>query len=601
MRKTLSRLLIFIGLFFIFHPSLWAAEFAFDYQVNYQVRTSGITHVKQDITLTNLVTDYYAQNYTLALNSTAVDAVMARDPVGAITPQTVVNNGQTLITIPFNIKAVGVDNHFTFTIEYDSRDIATKKGKVWEIIIPGIARTESVRSYEIKLAVPAAFGEPAYFFPPPNSAGTWTLNELKQGGITLVYGDHQLYSFNLIYHLENISGKNEYQEITLPPDTAFQKVILSHLSQKPTTVYTDTDGNWLAQYLVEPKQKLKIIAEGNILSYLTPNLEFAHKLAPDEEKEYLKEDTYWEQSDAIKAKAATLKSPRDVYQAVVTTLSYDYTRIEPGIERLGAAAALAEPNRAVCMEFSDLFVALARTAGIPAREIHGYAYTTNPRLQPLSLVTDVLHAWAEYYDPHRKLWIPVDPTWGNTTNGVDYFNSLDFNHIAFAILGKDSKYPYPAGSFRTDAASKDVYIDFTDDVTIPDPKYTVQLDLPDSLISGKTNTAHLRIVNTGTVLYTPQNIQLDEQFMRRVSTEAIAAIPPYGDLEVPVSLHVPATFTQQTHAYNVTFDGRAFTFEATFAPFYLAYLPFVAGGFIVLGGFFVILLSHERKKHRRQS
>ena len=57
------------------------------------------------------------------------------------------------------------------------------------------------------------------------------------------------------------------------------------------------------------------------------------------------------------------------------------------------------------MEFTDLFVAIARAAGIPARESVGYAYTTNSRLRPLSLVTDVLHAWPEYYDADKKIWV----------------------------------------------------------------------------------------------------------------------------------------------------------------------------------------------------
>ncbi len=63
----------------------------------------------------------------------------------------------------------------------------------------------------------------------------------------------------------------------------------------------------------------------------------------------------------------------------------------------------------------------------------------------MSLVKDVLHAWPEYYDESKKTWIMIDPTWGNTTHGMDYFSSLDFEHITFVIKGLSSTYPVPAG------------------------------------------------------------------------------------------------------------------------------------------------------------
>ena len=115
---------------------------------------------------------------------------------------------------------------------------------------------------------------------------------------------------------------------------------------------------------------------------------------------------------------------------------------------MGALSALNNPTSAVCLEFTDLFVALSRAAGIPAREIDGYAYTNNAHDRPLSLTEDVLHAWPEYYDFDKKAWIMVDPTWGNTTGGIDYFNALDFDHIAFVIKGENSGYPIPAGGSR---------------------------------------------------------------------------------------------------------------------------------------------------------
>jgi transglutaminase-like putative cysteine protease len=63
-----------------------------------------------------------------------------------------------------------------------------------------------------------------------------------------------------------------------------------------------------------------------------------------------------------------LKTPENIYKFVTNNLSYNYYRVKPDVERLGAKDALANPDEAICTEFTDLFITLARSAGIPARE-----------------------------------------------------------------------------------------------------------------------------------------------------------------------------------------------------------------------------------------
>ncbi len=78
-------------------------------------------------------------------------------------------------------------------------------------------------------------------------------------------------------------------------------------------------------------------------------------------------------------------------------------------------------------------------------------------MRPIQDNSDILHSWVEYYDTKKSKWVPIDPTWQDTSH-IDYFSSLDFNHIVFAIHGKKADYPYPAGSYKFDATSKDVYV-----------------------------------------------------------------------------------------------------------------------------------------------
>ena len=276
--------------------------------------------------------------------------------------------------------------------------------------------------------------------------------------------------------------------------------------------------------------------------------------------------------------AEELKTPRQIYDYVVDNLIYDYGRLGESTTRLGAANALDNQDSALCMEFTDLFIALARARGIPARAVNGYAYTDNSSLRPLSLKQDVLHAWPEYYDQERQLWRPVDPTWGNTTGGVDYFAQTDLNHFAFVILGEDSSYPIPAGAYKTnDQPAKNVAVNFGRSV-LPEPQVEVEFNLPRESLAGVNLTGKIIVKNTGNVALYKLPLELTTQFLKaKPSSWEIAFLPPKSQTEVEFSLPASAwnsRFTETltastklgqtsrsltlTPAYNLVFGSRAF-------------------------------------------
>src|SRR5690606_24493931 len=122
---------------------------------------------------------------------------------------------------------------------------------------------------------------------------------------------------------------------------------------------------------------------------------------------------------------------------ITANFSYDYDiEKQEFVDRKGAQETLATKKARGCMEFTDLFIATARSMGIPARELNGYALSNTESTKPISInfkSGDLLHAWPEFYDPAYG-WIPIDPTWGNTS-GIDYFTKLDTNHFVFVIKG----------------------------------------------------------------------------------------------------------------------------------------------------------------------
>jgi len=166
---------------------------------------------------------------------------------------------------------------------------------------------------------------------------------------------------------------------------------------------------------------------------------------------HIQAQPFWDiNHHTIQQLAQEYNTPKTIYDFVTNNLIYKNVESLDQLKRQGAIQALSNPEDAACQEFSDLFITLARANNIPTRLITGYAYTENSRLRPLSLVEDILHAWPEFWNEDSGNWQPVDPTWGNTTGGVDYFNQFDLNHVVLAINGQSSNLPYPAGSYKNE-------------------------------------------------------------------------------------------------------------------------------------------------------
>jgi len=124
----------------------------------------------------------------------------------------------------------------------------------------------------------------------------------------------------------------------------------------------------------------------------------------------------------------------------------------------------------------------------------------------------------------------VDPTWSNTTGGVDYFYTLDFDHFAFVIKGADSTYPVPAGGYKiSDNGSKDVNVELSD--VFPDQTQTLTLstDFADSYFSALAPQGNILIRNSGSIVSPPEEITVTASFLKPVFQKiSFGEIPPYG-------------------------------------------------------------------------
>jgi len=540
--------LVLCTLYFVLSTGIARAEgeFKTDVEVTYKVQETGITIVTNKITLENLLTDIYATAYTFILDNIKPINLTVSEATKNLPFEVKTEGTKTNIVISFPDTKVGRGVKRVFSVSYGDPTIAQRTGEVWEITIPRLSSDSLFSSYNLSFLVPDSFGEEAYISPNPEKRETkdgfkvYIFNKgvVSKTGIMAGFGEFQVFSFSLIYHLENPLVKSALIEIALPPDTSLQKVYYSSIEPRPNNIRVDDDGNWLATYVLSPRQRIDIKAVGSVQIFAGPRpfpepqeSTLANNLLPTD---------FWQVNDPVILElAGKYKTPREIYNFVVSFLSYDFERVKPNVVRLGALEALKNPKSAICMEFTDLFIAIARAAKIPAREINGFAYTENPKIQPLSLVSDILHSWPEYWDADKRTWISIDPTWGSTTQGVDFFNKLDLRHFAFVIHGSDSQKPYPPGSYKLGPnPQKDVFVNFGQLPADRNPKIKIVSEV-EKFIPFASQKVLVTIENTGFAASYNLNPQVffDDKL---VETKNIPELLPYA--KYSFTIKIPFSF-----------------------------------------------------------
>ncbi|NMB57225.1 transglutaminase domain-containing protein [Candidatus Beckwithbacteria bacterium] len=544
------KIFIFI-LFFVFFckTAVFAEEeYSTSFDIVYTVNEIGNSHVQQTIKLKNNLDNIYIQEYSIVIGSNQIKNITASDNFGSLDPKVDVQNNSTSIDLTFGEKLVGKDKQREVLLSFDTVDFATVKGQILEVGFPLFANKENLSEYNVRFSVPASFGEITQMNPQADSFsqsngyyhyGFSKGTLLNNTSISATFGTEQIYDFSLRYTIENTLDSKGKTEIALPADTNYQKVLYSQIEPAPQNVYVDEDGNWLAEYLLSAKSFLQVTAKGQAKIYLQPLDKFQTELSSGQIQNLIKADQYWQVNDPEVVKLAQeLKTPKNIYDYLVKNFIYDYGRLQTNTERFGAVKALQNPESAICMEFTDAFIALSRAAGIPAREHNGYAYTQNSTLRPLSFSQDVLHAWPEYYDSQKKQWLQVDPTWGNTTGGLNFFDKFDLDHFTFITHGNESTYPITVGSYRTDfTKGKDIEVAFGQTFD-PVKKTQLELQFLESGIVGLPVNGTLKLKNIGNSAIYDEKLSI--VFIKNKETilteeKTIDILPPFANWEIPIN------------------------------------------------------------------
>ena len=496
----------FFFLFFVFlfliKPSVFASEYKVTYDAEYTPDLKGNAYVNLNIKLTNPRLDIYIKEYSIIFpKSFEISGVVAKSDIGEVEGKIEdTEKGTKIVMIFTEPDKIDRKTETNITLKYTQKNLFKKLGNVWELTLPAIYSSYDTISNAI-FNLPENFNKISLAKPTPSSISGNKIywNDIKENSIYALFGDSQFYDINLDYHLKNDKIPKAYFDIAFPPETLYQKIFVNNIDPKPELVYRDEDNNYLGRYFLSYGEKKNIKFNGTIQIMSKPQeelIEYYRNKINVEKKYLLTQKDYWNLGNLVdKEEIKNLKTVEEIYDFVSKKLNYNYKRINKDLKRLGAAEILKNPDLAVCMEFTDLFVAISREKGILSREINGYGFSYEQDFRPSVFISDILHSWPEYYNTQKQIWVPVDPTWENTSK-IDYFNSFDLNHIVFAIHGKNTNLPVPAGMYKI-SDTKDIDVKPSETSPKENKKIKVSSNLLSEIYEEQNYTGKITIKNTG--------------------------------------------------------------------------------------------------------
>ncbi len=135
-------------------------------------------------------------------------------------------------------------------------------------------------------------------------------------------------------------------------------------------------------------------------------------------------------------KTQPLDKARAIYDYVFTTMKYDKTGTGWGH---GDVLYACDAKKGNCTDFHSLFIAMARSQGIPARFEIGFPLPPDKHAAEIA----GYHCWSDFY-VDGKGWIPVDisEAWRHPENHDYFFGSHDVNRVQFS-MGRDLRLSPP--------------------------------------------------------------------------------------------------------------------------------------------------------------
>jgi len=228
-----------------------------------------------------------------------------------------------------------------------------------------------------------------------------------------------------------------------------------------------------------------------------------------------------------------------------------------------------------CTEYSNLFIALLRAAGIPAKAVSGFGYL------PLYAVWGAVdkdqlgHAFVMFYLPNVG-WVPADLVW---PSDVGSFGKNDYSHIIGATTGgegivDDGQIHWPGpGAYRETYYT--TYVEQIPNVTFsaggmitPEVLVEPKFEPPSPIIDGVIRLT-LTVKNTGqqTIDNASASISTNPTYFETITpTQEIGILTSGSKRVLTFDVRVKDAAYEKSHTFtaNVTYDSSYGTFSGTF-------------------------------------
>jgi len=424
-----------------------------------------------------------------------IDSIKVKDIRGRNLSFTTEDDGDRLLVVTHQNKNVNPGESFTFIFSYNTHELLNKTGNIYSVFIPGLAQDMQqidkddrglTTQYNYTATVEITGDNPEISYIQPEHATLnpkYTKNKVTLSiptqqrignTIWLQLGTKQYYHFKMIQNSpktdnltpdglnDNLGIVRDYLstnifELPLPkehPETN-QKVFIDSITPEPKAIKRDNQGNLTAIFETPANESTEIIIEGYIslenLFMETPDMSLSEYYSTLDSnlnglanyKQYTQPDKYWESdSIAIMDKATELKSSSSSildlisadYEFVINHLTYSTSKLATDSNIRTGALSAYNGAASVCMEYSDLTIALLRAQGIPARAAVGYG--NDPTGQENSLFSgnlekqEIGHQWVQVWLPNYG-WYSVDPTWGES--GRTYLGA-NLDHVLWLTM-----------------------------------------------------------------------------------------------------------------------------------------------------------------------
>lgn len=283
-------------------------------------------------------------------------------------------------------------------------------------------------------------------------------NPDKIAQIYILLGDSISYEYSLGQKLTNISQEKRLIEIPLPYADSTTLSTITSVTPTEFTTRTDTDGNILLGFSIEPNTSIDVSINGEVSllqdsppTTLTTSQTFA----------YLGTNKYWSlsklqkdnmnsmdniveefasSSSALK-KTSEIKPLTEVMDEFINNnLTLDIHNTADNASGLVVARARYTAEQALnsgnitAANYSDVTMALFREYNIPSRQIVGYVSNVAGELSD-----GFIHTWTEYWTTDKG-WIIYDPAYTVLTGANGHAKQI-IDHIRLIVRSQNPVKP----------------------------------------------------------------------------------------------------------------------------------------------------------------